>query len=73
MEAITKTTILTCTVVAAILMLFASGGKTLAGTTMSVGMMGGGMSGATGWIWVPGLLAVIVLGLAVVSLMTEEE
>ena len=72
MEAITKTTILTCTVVAAILMLVASGGGTLAGT-ISGAVMGGGSNGATSWIWIPTLLAVIVLGIAIFLLFCEEE
>ena len=72
MESITKTTILTCTVVAAILILVASGGGALAGA-ISGAVMGDGSNGATSWIWIPTLLAVGMLGIAIILHFCEEE
>jgi hypothetical protein len=73
MDAITKTTVLTCTIVVALLMLLASGGGTFAGTTMSGEFIRGGSSGATGWIWISALVAVIALCIALVALICEDE
>lgn len=73
MDAITKTTILTCTIVLALLMLLATGSSTFAGTTISGEFIRGGSSGATGWVWIYALLAVIGLGIALVALVCEDE
>ncbi len=69
MEAITKTTILTFTVVATILLLGTFGGALPAAAPMSGGMMGS----ATGQMWILPLLLVMTLGAALVALFCEEE
>jgi len=70
-KAITKTTILTVTVVAAILMLGTFGGGMPAGAMTSGGMMGS--AGATGGFWIPALLLLVLLGVAFVAMIFEEE
>ncbi len=71
MEAITKTTILTFTVVAAILLLGTFGGA-LPATAITSGTMMGSAS-ATGQMWILPLLLVMTLGVALVALFCEAE
>ena len=71
MEAITKTTILTFTVVAAILLLGTFRGALPAGAMTNGGMMGS--VSATNQIWIPTLLLVMMLGVALVALFCEQE
>ena len=71
MEAITKTTILTFTVVAAILLLGTFGGALPVGAMTSGTMIGS--ASAASQMWIPTLLLVMMLGAALVALFCEEE